>query len=161
MSAHITILSDSQKVRDVMQAALSEADYQVSSVCTSFYDLADLAGLEPDLLILDWLLGLEDHGLQVLQTIKLYKPLVDLPILVCAAATRAVSEMATRLQAADVELLYKPFTLAELVATVSLVLTGPTTLPCDSGGLPNGRGTDRVSGQSTEWRRVHLRPMTS
>src|SRR5262249_42453812 len=150
-----------QKVRDVMQTALGEADYRVSSVCTSFYDLADLAGLQPDLLILDWLLGLEDHGLQVLQTIKLHKPLVDLPILVCAAATHAVSEMATRLQAVDVELLYKPFTLAEFVATVTLVLASPTALPYNNDDMPDRCGSDQVSGQSAEWRRAHLRSVTS
>lgn len=161
MTARIAILSDSQKVRDVMHAALGEAEYHVSGVCTSFYDLSDLAGLQPDLLILDWLLGLEDHGLQVLQTIKLYKPLVDLPILVCAAATRMVSEMATRLHAVDVVLLYKPFTLAELVATVRLVLANPTTLPYGNGDTPAGCVPDQVAEQSAGSRHGHLHSVTS
>ena len=159
MSMHIAIMSDSQKMRDVMRAALGEAEYQVSSVCTSFYDLTDVAGLKPDLLILDWLLGQEDHGLQVLQTVKLYKPLVELPILVCAAATRAVREMETQLHVVDAELLYKPFPLAELFATVSLVLASYTSRPCRD-GVSDRRGHDQTPGHSARWRCARLRPMT-
>jgi DNA-binding response OmpR family regulator len=157
MGAHIAVLSDSQKLRDVLQAALGEADYKVSSVCTSFYELTDLAGLKADLLILDWLLGQEDHGLQVLQTILLYKPLIELPTLVCAALTDAVREMETRLEAVHAELLYKPFTLAELVTTVHLMLENPPSLTYGD-LVPNSHGAAHVSGNSNRWRGAGLRP---
>lgn len=111
---HIIIICESERLRDVMQSALAGESYRVSGVSPSFTDVRALAALRPDALIVDWLLGCEDHGLQVLQMLQLCKPLSELPVIVCSAPIALVREIERWLRGSNVQFLLKPFGLAEL-----------------------------------------------
>lgn len=111
---HIIVVSESERLRDVMQSALAGERYRVSSITSAFSDVRAVAGLWPDLLILDWMLGCEDHGLQVLQILQLCQPLSALPMIVCSAPIGLVREIERSLRGSSVQFLLKPFSLPEL-----------------------------------------------
>jgi CheY-like chemotaxis protein len=126
----IVILSESGRLRDVMRAALAGNGYHVSEFSPMACELAALAALGPDLLILDWYPGVEDHGLQLLQSLKLYPPLADLPIIVCSAPTSIVRGLRLQMRQVQVQLLCKPFAIGDLRASVAAALPGRvSTLP--------------------------------
>jgi DNA-binding response OmpR family regulator len=118
----IVILSESGRLRDVMRAALAGDGYHISEFSPMACELAALAALGPDLLILDWYPGVEDHGLQLLQSLKLYPPLADLPIIVCSAPTSIVRGLRLQMRQVQVQLLCKPFAIGELHAAVEAAL---------------------------------------
>ncbi len=126
---HIIVVSDSERLRDVMQAALTGEQYQVSGISASFSDVRALAALRPDLLILDWMLGCEDHGLQVLQILRLCQPLCALPMIVCSAPIALVREIERWLRGSSVQFLLKPFSLPELHPALHSALGTPVTEP--------------------------------
>lgn len=111
---HIIVVSESERLRNVMQSALAGEQYHVSGIAASFSDVRTLAALRPDLLILDWMLGCEDHGLQVLQILRLCQPLSALPMIVCSAPIALVREIERWLRGSSVRVLLKPFGLPEL-----------------------------------------------
>lgn len=115
---HIIIISESERLRDVMQTALAGDSYRISGISSSFADVHALAALRPDLLILDWLLGCEDHGLQLLQILQLCPQLTELPVIVCSAPIGLVREIERWLRGSSVQFLLKPFGLAELRHTL-------------------------------------------
>lgn len=119
---HIIIICESERLRDVMQSALAGESYRVSGVSPSFADVRALAALRPDVLIVDWLLGCEDHGLQVLQMLQLCKPLSALPVIVCSAPIALVREIERWLRGSNVQFLLKPFGLAELHCALQTAL---------------------------------------
>lgn len=127
---HIVVVSESERLRDVMQSALAGDQYRVSGIAASFSDVRTLAAMRPDLLILDWMLGCEDHGLQVLQILQLCQPLSALPMIVCSAPIALVREIERWLHGASgVQFLRKPFSLPELHHALQAALGTVETEP--------------------------------
>jgi DNA-binding response OmpR family regulator len=139
MAREIVILSESQRLRNVMRAALEDDGYYVSGCSIAAFELDAIAALRPDLIIFDWYLGLEDQGLQALQSLKLYGPLAELPIIVCSAPTALVRDLRDQLERANTSLLCKPFGLADLHATVESALTGTRVATFDTHIAPSPR----------------------
>lgn len=146
---HIIIISESERLRDVMQSALAGDTYRVSGVSSSFADVRALAALRPDLLILDWFLGGEDHGLQLLQILQLCQPLSELPVIVCSAPIALVREIECWLRGSSVRFLLKPFALPELLHALhgALGLTEPevdaaVSISAPDRRLPEERGAE-------------------
>ncbi len=125
MARKIVILSESTRLRIVLRETLADGGYQVSDTSLTQCEPRAVAALLPDLIILDWYLGLEDQGLQVLQSLKLYEPLAGLPFIICSAPTTLVREMRDQLHRSNSQLLCKPFTLDELHAAVRSALSRP------------------------------------
>ncbi len=132
MARQIAILSESQRLRDVMRAALEDHVNHVSCCSIASFELSALAALRPDLVICDWYLGLEDQGLQALQSLKLYAPLAEVPVIICSAPTVLIRGMRDQLERANTFLLCKPFALGELHAVVESALAGARVAAYDT-----------------------------
>jgi DNA-binding response OmpR family regulator len=145
MAHEITILSESQRLRDVLRAALEDRAYHVSWSSIASFELGALAALRPDLIILDWYLGLEDQGLQALQSLKLYAPLAELPVIICSAPTVLIRGMRDQLERANTYLLCKPFGLGELHGAVEAALAGARIAALDSRIAPSPRWLRRIA----------------
>ena len=78
--------------------------------------------VRPDVIILDWIFGQEDLGMQLLQRLKLRPSTVSIPVLVCTAAVRQVQYVASFLQSKDVAVIFKPFTVDELLSAITTAL---------------------------------------
>ena len=158
---HIIIICESERLRDVMQSALAGDSYLVTGVSASFVDVRALTALRPDLLIVDWLLGCEDHGLQVLQMLQLCKPLSDLPMIVCSAPITLVREIERWLRGSNVQFLLKPFGLPELRCALQTAL-GLASEEEDA-AVQVAPAVGRTPGErdSTEWRPEQPRVLTA
>lgn len=132
---HILVVTESERLRDVMQAALAGEQYRVSGISASFSDVRTVVAMRPDALILDWMLGCEDHGLQVLQILRLCQPLSALPMIVCSAPIALVREIERWLRGASVQFLLKPFSLPELHHALHSALGAAETEPAPAAAV--------------------------
>jgi CheY-like chemotaxis protein len=118
MAQHILVIDDDDDLRDLFQAALEQAGYEVSLSPTVYADVADVERLQPDLLLLD--------GLTQLEQLRSYPPTRSLPIILCtAAAARPVRERVEALRRHGVPVVYKPFEMENLFQTIRRVLPPP------------------------------------
>lgn len=158
---HIIIICDSERLRDVMQSAIAGESYRVSSISPSFADVRALVALRPDALIVDWLLGCEDHGLQVLQMLQLCKPLSELPMIVCSAPIALVREIERWLRGSNVQFLLKPFGLAELDRALHSALGVAAAEADATGAVVPVVGQAAGAHDSVEWQPAQPRILTA
>jgi len=82
----------------------------------------------PDLIVLDFLMGEREMlGWQLLQKLKMDRQLDSIPIVVCTAAVRAVSEQQGYLTEQGVLVLLKPFNVDQLEEAVRRAVSMPKT----------------------------------
>ena len=90
-------------------------------------DLAKVTEIEPDLVILDLMLGpTELQGWALLQKLRMSPPTEDLPVIVCTAATNWVREQEGWLAANAVKVVLKPFKVQHLEHAIQQALDLPT-----------------------------------
>ena len=128
---HILVVNDTQEILDLFRDILEEEGYHVSLYSYAVNDLAEIKRIAPDLIILDFIIGGEDSGWQLLQKLKMDRQTMTIPVIVCTAAIRLDQELEGRLRTKNVAVLLKPFDIDDLITQVTLSLaelTGPT--PC-------------------------------
>lgn len=76
--------------------------------------------MDPDLIILDFVFGEKELlGWQLLQKLKMDRDLATVPIIVCSAAIRTLSELQGYLTEHGVVIVLKPFTIDQLEEAVA------------------------------------------
>lgn len=124
---HIVVVNDTQEILELFREILEEEGYRVSLYSFTFNDISELVKLEPDLVILDFMIGGESHGWQLLQKMKMDRRTATIPVVVCTAAIRLVQELEGHLRAKGVGVILKPFDIDELVERVHDQLQAETT----------------------------------
>lgn len=130
---HIFIVDDTPAILELFRELLEEAGYTVT-LDTFSGDLADeLARVQeanPDLIILDFIIGGEGLGWQFLQMLKMDRSTVNLPVIICTGAVRQVTELQGHLDEMGVAVVLKPFDIDHLLSQVEQSLAGgtPTTV---------------------------------
>jgi DNA-binding response OmpR family regulator len=127
---HILVVNDTQEILDLFQELLEEEGYRVSLYSYAFKDVAEIRAIAPDLVILDFLIGGEAHGWNLLQKLKMDREVAKIPIIVCTAAVQLVKDLEGHLTAKNVRVILKPFDIDELLTEVAGVL-GKATAPAD------------------------------
>jgi DNA-binding response OmpR family regulator len=122
---HILVINDAQEVLDVLRALLEEEGFRVSQYSYAVNDLNQIRSVNPDLLILDHLIGDEEYGWQLVQKLRLDRELADLPVIVCTAAVKLVRELEGHLTAKGVTIVLKPFDIDDLLTAVERALQVP------------------------------------
>ncbi|MDQ3540366.1 MAG: response regulator, partial [Chloroflexota bacterium] len=84
--------------------------------------------LRPDLVILDFVIGGEAHGWQLLQKMKMTRQTMDIPVIVCTAALHLARELGGHLKAKNVGVVLKPFDIDELLQAVTISLVNPSAV---------------------------------
>src|SRR5690606_25901406 len=101
-------------------------------------DLDAIIGLQPDLIILDFMVGGEDYGWQLLQKAKMHRATARIPIIVCTAAVQLVRQLEGHLKEKGVGIVIKPFEIDDLLREInSIWATIPATATTpDDGPTP-------------------------
>jgi two-component system response regulator VicR len=117
---HILVINDTQEILDLMQELLEEEGYRVTT-SLALLDLAKVKALAPDIMIQDLLFeGTQELGWKFLTLVRLDPVLARIPLVLCTAAVRTVSdpEMAEQLNRQGIRVVLKPFTIEDLLTTL-------------------------------------------
>lgn len=135
--AHVYVLDDTPAILELFRELLEDEGYRVTTdafnVVAADQKLVDLRRAKPDVVILDFVIGGEQVGWQVLQLLKMDRETRHLPVIVCTGAVRQVEELQAHLAEMKVAVVLKPFDIDRLLAEVALVLR-----EAKEGGLPAG-----------------------
>jgi CheY-like chemotaxis protein len=116
------VINDTQEILDLFRDILEEEGYRVTLSSFTFQDVREVEQLAPDLIVLDFLIGGEALGWQMLQKLKMYRPTAGIPIVVCTAAVQLMRELEGHLRAKDIFVVLKPFDIDDMVQVVHLAL---------------------------------------
>jgi CheY-like chemotaxis protein len=117
------VVNDTQEILELFEEIL--AGMGIDAVLMSYAprELERIREVEPDLIILDFLMGdRELLGWQLLQKLKMDRALATIPIVVCTAAVKAAQEQQGYLTEQGVMLVLKPFTVHQLEEGVRAAL---------------------------------------
>jgi DNA-binding response OmpR family regulator len=131
----ILVINDDQEILTLFEEILREAGYGALLYSAAIRDLAEIESLHPDLIIIDYLIGHEESGWQMLQKIKLRRATATIPIVVCTAATKLLLETSGYLLSKRVVALPKPFDIDELLSAIERALALPRSVPDGAGQL--------------------------
>ncbi|HTE18718.1 MAG TPA: response regulator [Armatimonadota bacterium] len=124
MRVRILVVDDEARLVRMMESALQDAGYRVSSACDGVDALAQIHAERPDLVVLDAMMPRMD-GFEALRHLKSDPETADLPMLMLTARA-ADASVFTGWQMGVNCYLCKPFHPAELLAFVQRVLHPPT-----------------------------------
>lgn len=116
-AALILMIEDEPQMRRFLRAALDSHDYRLVEAATGKEGIAQAAGRNPDVILLD--LGLPDtDGLEVTRQLREWS---SVPIIVLSARGREQDKVAALDRGAD-DYLIKPFGVEELLARIRVAL---------------------------------------
>lgn len=118
----ILVINDDQEILTLFEEILREAGYNALLYSSAIRDLAEIERINPDLIIIDYLIGHEDSGWQLLQKLKMRRATATIPIIVCTAATKLLLETSGYLLSKRAIALPKPFDIDELLTAVEQAL---------------------------------------
>src|SRR5215216_2705057 len=120
---HILIINDTQEILDLMAELLEDEGYRVTT-SLALLDLDKVKALAPDVIVQDLLFeGTQELGWKFLTLVRLDPQLARIPLVLCTAAVRTVNdpEMAELLNRQRIRVVLKPFTIEDLLTTLSEV----------------------------------------
>ncbi len=122
----ISVLNDNADFLELMQAILDEdAGYEVSVFSGEDTSIDQLAGSDPDLIIIDLLLG-GASGWEIVTLARADRRLSGVPIIVCSADVNGLRTRAAELERiGNVHLMSKPFGIEEMTSLVEELIGQP------------------------------------
>jgi two-component system response regulator VicR len=122
---HVLIINDTQEILDLMQELLEEEGYRVTT-SVALLDIAKVKTLAPDVIVQDLLFeGMHETGWKFLTLVRLDPELARIPLVLCTAAVRTVTdpEMAQQLDQKGIRVVLKPFLIEDLLTALHETLT--------------------------------------
>jgi|SRR5690554_1307465 len=120
MQLKILIVDDEVAICNMLSMALQNAGYEAQSVHHGEAVLAAIADMQPDLVLLDWMLpGIS--GIELARLIKQSPDFSELPIIMLTARTEEDSKV-TGLESGADDYVTKPFSIRELLSRIKAVL---------------------------------------
>ena len=117
------MVNDTQEILELFRMLLEEEEgYDVVLSGFPIQQVKEIEHINPDLIILDLVLGDEKTGMQMLQMLKMQRSTAVIPVLVCTAALQIVREQEGYLVSQGVHVVYKPFEIDDLMANVKQLL---------------------------------------
>ncbi len=120
---HIFVMNDTPAILDLFKELLEEEGYQVTldrfEATAIGEKVTDIKQAKPDLVILDYIIGAEGLGWQLLQLMKMERATRDIPVIICTGAVRQVEELQTHLDEMGVAVVLKPFDIDRLLAKIA------------------------------------------
>ena len=118
MAPHIITIDDDPNILELYRRALIPEGYHVTSFVDPVEGLNMVAQLSPDLIILDWIFQRDTVGLETLRRLLAASAAARTRVLVITGAVHQVQSLRSELIAQNIPILYKPFSLDELLAAV-------------------------------------------
>ena len=119
----ISVINDNAEFLDLMSAILDEdAGYDVSLFKGEVVEISELASSDPDLIIVDLLLG-GASGWEIVTLSRSDERLAAVPIVVCSADVTALRDRGADLERiGNVHMLAKPFAIDEITELVERLI---------------------------------------
>lgn len=118
----VLVINDTQEILELFREILEEEGFEVILSSFNIQEVDDIREIAPDLVILDFLVGGEAQGWQLLQKLRMTRATETLPIVVCTAAIQLARELEGHLKAKNVGLVLKPFDIDDLVSAVQIAM---------------------------------------
>src|SRR2546421_13072779 len=122
MAARILVVNDTQEILELFRLLLEEEGYEVILSGFPIQQITDLERINLDLIILDFVFGDQKSGWQMLQMLKMKRSTASIPVIACTAALDLVREQEGYLVSQGVHVVFKPFDIDHLLASVKQVL---------------------------------------
>jgi two-component system phosphate regulon response regulator PhoB len=152
--SRVLVVEDESAIAELISINLRHAGYEVVIAATADQAQAQVDGVLPDLVVLDWMLP-GQSGLVLAKRWRTQARTRDLPIIMLTARAEE-GDMISGLDAGADDYLTKPFSTNELLARIRAVLRrkAPEALDTmvDVGGLKLDPATRRVSREEREVR---------
>ncbi len=117
-ATHVLVIDDDESLRDLFRDILEGEGYRVT-LAASALDTREVARLDPDLMILDLLLGTDAlPAWDLVCAIRTDDRVVTLPIVLCSAATEHLSRLQEEIAAMGITVIPKPFELDDFLRAV-------------------------------------------
>lgn len=155
---HVLVVNDTEEILDLFRSILEDLGHRMTAWSFSPDDLAKVTEIEPDLIILDLLMGpTELQGWALLQKLRMSPPTEALPVIVCSAATNWVREQEGWLAASGVKVVLKPFKVSDLERAIAQALALPEVIPAATTASSTGSGSPTQTSQpaSDQESRLH------
>jgi DNA-binding response OmpR family regulator len=120
--ARILVVNDTQEILELFRLLLEEEGYEVVLAGFPFQQISDIERINPDLIILDFVFGDQKTGWQMLQILKMKRSTATIPVIACTAALDLVREQEGYLVSQGVHVIFKPFDIDQLLASVKQAL---------------------------------------
>ncbi len=133
----VLVINDTKEILELFRDILAgEMGLDVTLMTYAPDEMARIVDEKPDLVIVDFVLGdRELEGWQLLQKMRMHPQTQTIPIVACTAAVRQVREAEAYLLEQGIEVVMKPFTIAQLENAVrnALRLAGGQPAGSDDG----------------------------
>jgi DNA-binding response OmpR family regulator len=119
----IAIIEDDEATRATLDAMLTDEGYETILIARYRDPLAELRAAEPDLVLLDLMLGDWSDGLTIARAVRADPLLTQLPIIVLSAAQNMLRRYRPEFVGLHCQVLDKPFDLQDLLVLIAGALT--------------------------------------
>jgi CheY-like chemotaxis protein len=139
--ARLVVINDDTPFLELMEALLEGEegyDVRVRKEWNKAYEY--VKEVQPDLVILDIVMGSEERGWNILNLLTLDPETRDIPVLVCSAAVQSLRQHAPMLERHGITSLAKPFDLEQLLAAVQQMLEAAETAEAAEARKPERAG---------------------
>ena len=126
---HIFVVNDDPAILELFSDLLGDEGYQVTvdQFARQTSELQQQIRTDkPDLIIMDYIIGREGAGWQLLQTVRMDRETRHIPVIVCTGAVRQVEELRPHLNEMAVQIVLKPFDIDHLIDVINTVWIDPT-----------------------------------
>ena len=114
-AGRVLVVNDTQEILELFRDILDGMGFETVLMSYAPRELDRIREVEPDLIVLDFLMGdRELLGWQLLQKLKMDRRTDSIPIVVCTAAIKAVEEQQGYLTEQGVLVVLKPFNVDQL-----------------------------------------------
>lgn len=121
---HVLVVNDTQEILELFTDILGELGLRTTTMSYAPRELDRIRAVDPDLIILDFVFGdRELIGWQLLQKLKMDRGLARIPVIVCSAAIRMLSDLEGYLTEQGVLIVLKPFTVDQLEEAIAKALS--------------------------------------
>ena len=122
MRGKILVVEDASHIRELFQEILADEGFEVEAIARPFANISEIIGLQPNVIILDYLFNAQPHGERMLQQLALCPTTAHIPVILCTASTKAIEKEEAALMARGGRVLEKPFEIDDLLLSIQQVL---------------------------------------
>jgi len=123
---HILVVYDTEEIIELFRDIIEGMGHRASAMSYAPEDLAEVKRINPDLVILDLMMGgSKESGWALLQKLRMDPSTARLPAIVCTAAVQEVREQEGWLTSKGVKIVLKPFEVEDLELAINKAIALP------------------------------------
>lgn len=119
---HLFVVNDTPEILELFTNMFEAEGYRVTTdrfTIEMGAMMTRIRDLRPDLIVLDFLIGGESQGWQLLQLLRMDRETRDIPVVVCTAAVAVVTDLQPHLDEMGVAVVLKPFDIDHLLGVIA------------------------------------------